>query len=179
MFFSCTIRTVTPNEFEKGQQDYIRSIGIFPRDGTFDQYRNLRAWATHTRPDIIFCVNRAAQVVPNPSGNIREVHVMLSNSAIKRVKSTPALGLKYGKLDENSLHLRVHADASFGTNDDPTSQLRFLVLICGKEDNCHILDFASKKCKPVVRSVLGGKLYAFTEGFDFAYIIRHDLERMY
>ena len=124
-------------------------------------------------------MNRAAQGVPDPSGNVREVHIKLLNSAIKRLKSTPALGLTYGKLDENSLHLRVYTDASFGTNDDLTSQLGFLVLLCDKEENCHILDLASKKCKRVVCFTLGVEGYAFTEGFDSAYMIRHDLEHMY
>lgn len=45
----------------------------------------------HTRPDVGCCVNRATQVILEPFGNVREVHVKLLNSAIKGMKWTPEL----------------------------------------------------------------------------------------
>lgn len=88
-------------------------------------------------------------------------------------------GLRYGKLRYRTIPIRVYTDASFGTNDDLTSQLGYVVLLCDADNNCLLLDFSSKKCKRVVRSILGGDVYAFTEGFDCAYMIKHDLGKLY
>lgn len=94
-------------------------------------------------------------MISEPPGNVREVHVKLLNSAIKIVKS-PELGLIYGRVAENTLHLGVYTDASLGTNDDLTSQLGFLVLLCDADDYCHILDFlpinASGWCGPFLEA---------------------------
>lgn len=62
---------------------------------------------------------------------------------------------------------------------DLTSQPGYVILLCDSSNACHFLDYASKKCKRVVRSILGGELYAFTEGFDSAFMLKHDLERIY
>ena len=180
-FFGCTIETLEPGVFKISQPDYIFKLHLVPSDATFDQYRSLRAkvaWATHTRPDISCCANRAAQVVAEASGNVKDESVKLLNSAIKKTKSTPRHGLRYGRLHYGTLHLRVYTDASFGTNEDLTSQLGFVVLLCDAENNCH-MDVASKKCKRVVRLILGGGFYAFTEGFDCVYMIKHDLQHLY
>ena len=107
------------------------------------------------------------------------MHIKLLNSAIKRMKATPELGLKYNGLDDDTLSLRVYTDASFGTNEDFSSQLGFVVLICDASNRCHVLEFSSKKSKRIVRSILGGKVYAFTEGFDCAYMLKDDLEGLY
>lgn len=67
----------------------------------------------------------------------------------------------------------------FATNDDLSSQLGFVVLLCDASDRCHILDFSSRKSKRVVRSILGGEVYAFSDGFDGAFMLRHDLQVIY
>lgn len=153
-FFGCDFRTVEQDISEVDQREYIANIGLVPADVNLEKYRSLRAesaWATHNRQDVRCCVNRAAQVVAGEFENVREAHMMLLNSAIKKMKSTPELSLKYCKLDEAILHIRVYTDASFGTNDDMTSQLGLLVLLCDNEDKVHIMDVGSKKWKRVVR----------------------------
>ena len=147
-FFGCTLQTVKPGAFKVIQQDYIAKLGPVPADATFEHYRSFRAeiaWQTHMRPDVSCCANRAAQVVSEPSDNVREAHVKLLNSAIKKMRSTPELGLRYEKLDEATLHPLVYTDASFGTNDDLTSQLGYLVLLhCGGKVPGTTIRFASK-----------------------------------
>lgn len=69
-------------------------------------------------------------------------------------------------------------DASFGTNDDLSSQVGYIVHLCGGEDQSHVVDYASYKSKRVVRSIMGGDTYAFMVAFDTAYAIRNDLSKM-
>ena len=51
-------------------------------------------------------------------------------------------------------------------------------MLCDATKKCNVLHFASYKSQRVVRSILGGETYAFADGFDFAYLMRHDLQRM-
>lgn len=85
--------------------------------------------------------------------------------------------LRFGPLDFGSIHLRVYSDAAFATNEDLSSQLGYIVIITDKSDRCHILDFSSKKSKRAVRSIMGGKTYAFMDAFDAAFTLRTDMAR--
>ena len=87
--------------------------------------------------------------------------------------------LRYGPLGRASLHLRAYADASFASSGDMSSQLGFIVLLCDGADRCHVLTYASKKARRVVRSIMAGEVSAFSDAFDAAYILKHDLERVY
>ncbi|CDF33317.1 unnamed protein product [Chondrus crispus] len=181
-FFGCAIKTIAPGQFTISQVDYLSKVGRVPDDCSFNLYRSVRAeaaWATHTRPDVSCAVNRAAQVPKGEGEDVSSVHVSVLNSAIKRMKSSPELSLRFDHLDESTLQLRAYTDASFGANEDFSSQLGYIVLLCDSSNRCHILDFASKKSKRIVRCILGGEVYAFTEGFDCAFVLRHDLQKLY
>lgn len=164
------------------QSIYIDNINIFPVDGTFERFRSLRAevtWVTHCRPDICCATVRAAQAITELAHGVDKSYVTLLNSAIIKLKSDLSLTLKYERLNEDSLQLRVYTDASFGTNRDYSTQLGYIVMLCDKYNKAHMLDFESRKCKRITRSVMGGEVYAFTEGFDCSFLLRHDLQRLY
>ena len=74
----------------------------------------------------------------------------------------------YYPLDLDTLHLRVYSDASFASNDDSTSQLGYIILLCDANDRCHVLSFSSKKSKRNVRSIMAGEIYALSAAFDHA-----------
>ena len=78
-----------------------------------------------------------------------------------------------------SLDLRVYADASFANNDDDSSQLAYIVLLCDNTERCHVLSYGSRKSRRVVRSIMAGELYAFSHAFDSTFIIKHDPESDY
>ena len=67
------------------------------------------------------------------------------NKAILRVRSSLDLFLTYETLDISTLHIRAYIDASFATNEDHSSQLGYVILLCDANDRCHFLDFASKR----------------------------------
>lgn len=134
------------------------------------------AWLALTRPDLCCAINRPAQATAT---SFSTRHVQELNKAIKRAKTTSTLSLPYTRLDPETLHLRVLADVSFANNDDQSSQIGYLVLLCDGADNCHVLAFSSKKARRVVRSIMAGEVYAFADAFDAVYIFKHDLERIY
>jgi len=47
--------------------------------------------------------------------------------------------LSYPPLDQDSIHLRVYADASFSSNDDLSSQLCYIILLCDRDAKFHVL----------------------------------------
>lgn len=49
-------------------------------------------------------------------------------------------------------------------------------MLCDDSNACHILDYASRKSKRVVRSIMGGEVYAFMDAFDMAFVLKKDLE---
>lgn len=60
-----------------------------------------------------------------------------------------------------------------------TPQLGYVVLLCDNRSRCHVIDFKSRKSNRVVRSILGGELYAVSDGFDAAYLLKHYLKIIY
>lgn len=125
---------------------------------------------------MLCAINKAAQVTEKPFGKDK---IKSFNSTVKRLQGTSNWCLKFAPLQKDTLHLRVYTDASFAGNDDLSSQLGFIILLCDSSNRAHILEYSSRKSKRVVRSILGGEVYAFADGFDRAYILRHDLETIF
>ncbi len=94
------------------------------------------------------------------------------------MRDRPDLGLLQQKLDKDSLFLRVYTDTSFANNDGLSTQLGYLVLLCDKHDKCNVLHYSSHKLRRKVRSVMGGDVYAFADGLDYALTLKFDLERI-
>lgn len=104
-------------------------------------------------------------------------HICDYNKAVHDAKNTSKRGLEYQALIVKTLHLRVYTYASFASNDDMSSQLVYLVLLCDS-GNFHVLDFAGRKSKRVAESIMGGELYAFTDSFDASVTLATDLSRV-
>lgn len=176
-FFGTRIHTVRKDEFLLNQEHYCKALRKLPLTARMEDLRRARAllaWTTHTRPDLACLVNKLAQVTEK---TLKEEHIKALNVGIKSAISNPSRGLRYKPLDADTIHMRVYADASFGTNDDLTSQLGYLVLLCDKNNQCHVLDYGSKKSRRVVRSIMGGELYAFTDAFDISRTLSIDVSK--
>ena len=171
--------TENGREFLISQPEYVGKVTLVPMDMFFERFRSSRAsfgWFAHIRPDLCCAINRAAQVTRE---TFQKRRIEELNNATSRVCSSRNLGLQIGSFDRCSLHLRCYADASLASKDDLCSQLGYFILLCDADDHCHILDYASCKRKRVVRSIMGGEIYAFAEGFDSVYAIKHTLEKVY
>ena len=166
------------NGFIVHQSSYISRITTLDLDASFDQLQSARSqltWLVHTRPDICAVANILAQVTKD---TFNSKHIKEFNKTVKFLKNTSNQGLRMQKLDRESLHLRVYSDASFANNADLTSQLGYIILLADKYGKCNVLHYASYKSRRVTRSVLGAEVYAFADAFDFAYVIKHDLEEI-
>ena len=168
-----------PRSFALDQKVYIDNLSRLPLSVTYEDFVRARAalaCMAHGRPDLCCSINRAAQVTEDLHS---EKHVKEINKGIKHAKSTKEMVLSYKPLERESLHLRVHADSSFHSNDDMSSQLGYIVLLCDTADQCHVLTYSSKKARRIVGSIVAGEDYAFADAFDAAYILKYDLERVY
>lgn len=105
-------------------------------------------------------------------------HINLANGVVRRVKENVQRGIMHHQLDLERLRMVVFTDSSFANNRDSTTQLGFMILLTDGTGRANLLHFSSYKSKRIVRSVLGGETYAFADGFDAAYMLRYDLERM-
>lgn len=180
-FVGVTINTKQgeARSFTLSQEKYVDAAAKQALDIDYETFVSVRAgfaWLAHSRPDLCCAINRSAQVTPV---SFCKRHVQELNKAIKRAKATSGLTLSYTPLDRETLHLRVYADASFADNDDLSSQIGYVVLLCDSSDSCHVLAYSSKKARRVVRSIMAGEVYAFADAFDAAFIIKHDLEFIY
>lgn len=84
--------------------------------------------------------------------------------------------LEYCKLDLESLQLMVYAD--FANLPHGKWQLGFLVCLTDSSFRCSISHFASSKSTRVAGSTMASESLAFVDGFDYAYLIKHDLKRL-
>lgn len=180
-FVGACLKTLqdSPRRFMLSQESYEEAATKLPKDITFDGFVSARAgfgWLAHSRPDLCCAINRAAQVTAE---TFCERHVRQLKKAIQYAHNTKDLGLTYGPLDRETLHLRAYSDASFANNDDLSSQLGYIVMLCDGDSSCHVLSYSSKKARRVVRSIMAGEVYAFADAFDTAFILKHDLERIY
>lgn len=119
-----------------------------------------------------------AQVTEEMFEKSKKKYIKIINDTIKRLKDTYDSTLKFPKLDNKSLQLRVYSDASYSNNEDKSSQLGYIIFLMDKHNRCQPLFWSSHKSKRVSRSVLGSETMAFADAFDMAYVIKYDLQLM-
>jgi len=121
------------------QVAYIDSLTRFSSSNSHEGFVTARArleWLPHGLPDVCCAINRAAQVT---KVLFSERHIMEGKKAVKHAKATKDFIWTYTKLERESLHLRVYADAFFSSKDDLSSLLDFVALLCDSEDRYHVL----------------------------------------
>lgn len=167
-----------PNKRILSQKQYIERMQYLKEDLSFSEFRSLLAklmWTTQTRPDVSCAASFASQVTED---NFDKNSIKLINQTVKRLKNTSSISLQYKKLDQSSLNLIVYTDASFNNAENHKSQIGFIICLADKTGSCSIIYYQSIKCKRVTRSAMAGEALAFVKGFDAAYLIKHDLQRM-
>lgn len=124
----------TASRIRLHQTKYAQSIKPLPMDCTFAHFRSCRQklqWLTHTRPDISCGVNKITKVT---EGSFQPYHITAMNKIIKHIHSFSSRGLLQQKLDHDSLHIRIYSDASFADNEDLSTQLGYIVLLCDNKN---------------------------------------------
>lgn len=142
---------------------------------TEDQYVAQRArgayLATVSQPEAAFDLSFAAQMT-NPDKDA----INLLNKRIQWQIDNSTRGLRFIKLNKDTLKLIVFTDSSFANNKDYTSQIGYVIVLADGNDNANILHWSSTKCRRVTRSVLASELYAMSNGYDMAASIKTTME---
>jgi hypothetical protein len=158
--------------------DLTSSRGTIRRNiSTRDQYVAQRArgayLATVSQPEAAFDLSFAAQTTEPGEADIK-----LLNKRIQWQIENSARGLKFVKLDKNSLQLVTFTDSSFANNTDFTSQIGYVIVLADQDNRANVIHWSSTKCKRVTRSVLASELYAMSNGFDMASAIKSTVEKI-
>lgn len=129
--------------------------------------------ASVCQPEASFDLSFAAQTT-NPEGS----DFKALNKRLQWQIDNPTRGLKFVKLDKDSLKLLVFTDSSFANNKDLSSQIGYVIVMADNNNQANIIHWSSIKCKRVTRSVLASELYAMTHGFDIGTAIKSTVDRI-
>ena len=127
-----------------------------------------------TRPDIAGMIHLMAKQVKEPT---KEVYKSMSD-VIHYCQKTKTQGLKYVRLDPNSLRLILFTDSSFANAENFASQLGFVLVLADGNGNSNIVHFGSVRCRRVTRSVMASELLALVYGFDCSFVVKHSLDNI-
>ena len=158
--------------------DTTNSRGKVRKDATpREQYvaqRALGAYiASMSQPEASFDLSYAAQTTDPQEDDIKAL-----NKRLQWQLNNPERGLRFVKLDMQTLRLIAFVDASFANNKDYSSQLGYVIVLADEANNANILHWSSTKCKRITRSVLGSETYALANGFDAAATIKSTLTQL-
>jgi hypothetical protein len=142
-----------------------------------DQYIAQRARGAYIasvcQPEASYDLSVAAQAV-EPSEN----DVKTLNKRVQWQNENAARGLRFVKLDKNTLRLLTFTDASFANNRDLSSQIGYVLVLADSTGRANVLHWSSTKCKRVTRSVLASELYGMAHGFDMGASVKSTIDKM-
>lgn len=124
-FAGVSINTNTDGSCLIHQKEYTQKNQHFKKGCTYVECSSRLdelAWSTHNRPDVEAEVEIIAQVTEQ---DFKPLHMFQLNRAIKRMKDEQASRLIVERLNMASMHIIVHADASFANLHDFKTQLGF------------------------------------------------------
>ena len=174
---------------QKRQCENLSVVNTTPADSTSsrgvtrdlltpkDQYIAQRARGAYIasvcQPEASFDLSFAAQAI-NPVEDDRKS----LNKRLSWQIENANRGLKFVKLDVNTLQLLVFTDASFANNKDLSSQIGYVIVLADATKKANIVHWSSIKCKRVTRSVLASKLYGMAYGFNIAVAIKSTVDKI-
>ncbi len=100
------------------------------------------------------------------------------NKRLQWQLDSTARGIRFVKLERESLQLLTFTDASFANNRDFSSQIGYVLVLADGKGKANILHWSSIKCKIVTRSILASELYRMTHGFDIGASIKSTIDRV-
>jgi hypothetical protein len=132
-------------------------------------------WLAHSRPDVAYSSATAAQVTGEQWDSSRGSSIKRLNATVKRLHNSREESMFFPRLGLDTLRILVYADASFGNNEDLSSQMGYVLFLTDDQNKSAPMSYKSVKCKRVTRSVLVAEAIAFAEGFDQGYALENDL----
>ena len=131
--------------------------------------------STQTRPDMAF-----ETCAMSNAGKKATIQAILdANKAVRKMKNTNYVKLKFPDLGQMAkAKIVVHADATYASLPDGSSQGAYLVFLEGKGQVAPVL-WQSKKLKRVTKSPLASETLAMGEAVDAALLIANLMKEWY
>ena len=126
------------------------------------------------RPDLASATKLLSTSVANPDAET----LKKLNEIVRRAKSTASMGLKYCKLNPDTVEQYLFTDASFGNAENGASQVGFVLCLVDGNTNANILHYGSQRCRRVTRSAMAAEILSLGYGFDQAIFARSILEEL-
>jgi hypothetical protein len=167
--------TTVSNVLRLSQNTYLTDVTPLKPSADISSYRSRRAklaWLTLTRPDVSCAMRLAAPVT---AATLNKTRITLLNKILKRLQATPSTSLPFPSLNLDMTRIAVYCDASFANCDGLSSQLGYLIFLTDSTGRANPSHFSSTKSRCVVRSVLTGEMMAVASGFDWGFLVQHDL----
>jgi hypothetical protein len=162
---------------DNGLSSTTSSRGLTRIVDTKNQYIAQRARGAYiasvSQPEASFDLSFAAQAI-NPD----EKDIKALNKRLQWQIDNSTRGLRFVKLDIETLKLLVFTDSSFANNKDFSSQIGYILVLADNQNRANIVHWSSVKCKRVTRSVLASELYAITHGFDIGASIKATIDKI-
>lgn len=95
-----------------------------------------------------------------------------------QLKETSDVGLKFIKLDIDTVKVRVLSDAVFCKLTGLKGQIGFIVFMVDGQNHAILVHYGSSRCHRVSRSVMASQGYALVHAFDWAYMHRETLDNV-
>lgn len=125
------------------QPKYIERLEMLNSSVSYETVRSMRAklsWVCNTGPDKCAAVAYLSKVTERIFSSITNKMV---NRVIKRLKSTPNLGIQLSALDLSSTCLLIHSDPSRNSTEEHESQFGYTSILMDKNNYGNKLQFSS------------------------------------
>ncbi len=167
------ILLVTDHNADSTSSRGITGKKISPKEQYLAQRARSAYIASVCQSEVSFDLSQAAQTVEFSPDNIA-----LLNKRLQWQITNKFQGLRYVKLNQNTLQLVVFKDSSFANNKDLLSQIGYVICLADATKKANIIHWSSMKCKRVTCSVLAAELYGMANWFDIGEVIMESLGKI-
>ena len=87
-------------------------------------------------------------------------------------------GLKFVKLNKDTLKLIIFINVLFTNNTDLSSQISYVIVLADALGKANIIYWSSTKCKRVTRSVLAAELYRMAHDFNITAAVKSTIDKI-
>lgn len=175
IFNGSTITRELSGAYSLTQRDKLSSLCMpESKDEAISTRAKIQYVSTSCRPDLCSPVQLLTAQLTQGSSTSKKNLEDIVKCCLKSTKD----GLRYIRLDEDTAHLILFTDSSFGNSDGLSSQAGFLIILADGQGKANIIHYGSKKCRRITRSVMAAEILALVNGYDEAFIVKHTMEEI-
>ena len=87
-------------------------------------------------------------------------------------------GLKFVKLDRDTLKLLIFTNLLFANNKDLLSQIGYILVLANEKNRANIVHWLLIKYKRIMRNILALELYTLTHGYNIEALIKTTINKI-